>query len=55
MTADQKIARAASEIATHHKVIGMLMRAYKDRIEDLKRAIMEVEYQEELMKEYDIE
>ncbi|MGF0034530.1 hypothetical protein ACQRBN_16480, partial [Bariatricus sp. SGI.154] len=32
MAADQKIARAAGEIAMHHKVIGMPMRAYKDRI-----------------------
>lgn len=32
MTIDQKIARAADEIAVHHKVIGMPMRAYKDWI-----------------------
>lgn len=32
MTIDQKIVRAADEIAVYHKVIGMPMRAYKDRI-----------------------
>lgn len=30
--ADQKIARAVDKIVTHHKAIGMPMRAYKDRI-----------------------